>query len=444
MDERHNVRAADRTADLTNRNWFQQMELGLSYISAKTRISFVYVDYDDGTRVVPSEIVAGKVGKRADLRVGGLNLNNSSFIPGGYSGFINEGRVASVLMNSAYAAYSNPVAIRGVFMHEVGHSLGLAHSYVDMSVGKSMLGYNAQGPQFDEIYAFHQNYGDIYEGEANNDSFADSYNLGTLDAGSSIDIGTDIQAGGAYQGIRANQNDIVSIDSESDSDYYSFTIEQDLTVSINLEPRGPDSYGFSFSSPSSPQNTAEPVKNSDLLFRVYGSALRRLNTANDTRNGVGESRNVELRSGTYYIRVDGQGIDLSDSGEFFGQTDVDSGTGRAQFYSLALTAGPAQSSAGIVSAGLVSASLVDPIESTDGFVHCAVERQVCILPGPAVIRYGANGQFVEQTFLGGNVNCTDGVFDDPIGSTVKSCEYRLIAGNLDIGCLLYTSPSPRD
>ena len=147
MDERHNVRAADRTADLTNRNWFQQMELGLSYISAKTRISFVYVDYDDGTRVVPSEIVAGKVGKRADLRVGGLNLNNSSFIPGGYSGFINEGRVASVLMNSAYAAYSNPVAIRGVFMHEVGHSLGLAHSYVDMSVGKSMLGYNAQGPQ---------------------------------------------------------------------------------------------------------------------------------------------------------------------------------------------------------------------------------------------------------------------------------------------------------
>ena len=56
-----------------------------------------------------------------------------------------------------------------------------------------------------------------------------------------------------------------------------------------------------------------------------------------------------------------------------------------------------------------------------------------MLPGPAVIRYGANGQFVEQTFLGGNVNCTDGVFDDPVRGTVKSCEYRSIAGNLDIG-----------
>lgn len=55
------------------------------------------------------------------------------------------------------------------------------------------------------------------------------------------------------------------------------------------------------------------------------------------------------------------------------------------------------------------------------------------MPGPAVIRYGANGQFVEQTFLGGNVNCTNGVFGDPVRGTVKSCEYRLIAGNLDIG-----------
>lgn len=65
------------------------------------------------------------------------------------------------------------------------------------------------------------------------------------------------------------------------------------------------------------------------------------------------------------------------------------------------------------------------VPPTSSFVPCAVENAVCSLPGPATVRYGANGQYVEQSFDGGNVACTNEVFGDPINGTVKSCEFRL-------------------
>lgn len=60
-----------------------------------------------------------------------------------------------------------------------------------------------------------------------------------------------------------------------------------------------------------------------------------------------------------------------------------------------------------------------------GYTFCANENEVCSLPGPATVRYGANGQFFEQSFDGGNVDCTNLQFGDPINGTLKTCEYLL-------------------
>lgn len=57
------------------------------------------------------------------------------------------------------------------------------------------------------------------------------------------------------------------------------------------------------------------------------------------------------------------------------------------------------------------------------FVRCADENGTCLLSGPATVRYGADGQFVQQSFSGGSVSCTNTVFGDPIRGTVKSCDF---------------------
>ena len=65
-----------------------------------------------------------------------------------------------------------------------------------------------------------------------------------------------------------------------------------------------------------------------------------------------------------------------------------------------------------------------------GFILCATEGQTCLLPGPATVQYGANGQFVTMSYPnGGNIPCTTAEFgSDPIRGVVKSCSYTQSTG----------------
>lgn len=62
------------------------------------------------------------------------------------------------------------------------------------------------------------------------------------------------------------------------------------------------------------------------------------------------------------------------------------------------------------------------------WVNCAREGGVCRLPGPATVRYGAEGNYAYERFNGGTVRCDNGIFGDPAPRRGKGCDFQLLRG----------------
>jgi hypothetical protein len=56
--------------------------------------------------------------------------------------------------------------------------------------------------------------------------------------------------------------------------------------------------------------------------------------------------------------------------------------------------------------------------------YCAKEGDYCRLPGPATVRYGANGRYAFLDVDGGGVRCDNRSFGDPAPRQTKSCEFE--------------------
>lgn len=70
--------------------------------------------------------------------------------------------------------------------------------------------------------------------------------------------------------------------------------------------------------------------------------------------------------------------------------------------------------------GVVKRCEVQAIEPQ--WLLCAREGEYCRLPGPAKVRYGANGRYVERNETQG-LACNNASFGDPAPNTAKLCEY---------------------
>jgi len=346
MDDFEGVAEADRTTDLTNRAWFQAMKEGLDYYSAKTGIQFVYVTYDNddpvGTQYdgSPNGSYASN-GVKADIRIGGLTLSGAA----AYSSTYNNGRASNVIMSTAFSGFYNATtgqintsAIKGILIHEVGHSMGLDHFGIDGNGSTSIMGYNAEGPQFDDLRAFHTSHGDVYEINGGNDTRTTATALGSVAQGQTIALGLDIPADGAYPRTFATETDIVSIDSDSDTDYFSFSISEAGDYNISVTPRGPDAYTYYFnnSTASSSNGTAYPREASDLSFTIYDSSGSTISSVDDTSIGSAESTSVTLAAGDYYISVSGDASNGNYSEEFAYSSGSFVGYDYAQFYSVSV------------------------------------------------------------------------------------------------------------
>ncbi|MFT5117436.1 MAG: hypothetical protein ACI9NY_000965, partial [Kiritimatiellia bacterium] len=69
-----------------------------------------------------------------------------------------------------------------------------------------------------------------------------------------------------------------------------------------------------------------------------------------------------------------------------------------------------------------------PLDATNNasgnWVHCANEWTSCRPPAPALVRYGANDLYFFQE-ANASIQCSNGTFGNPAGSSSKSCDYLL-------------------
>lgn len=303
----YGVTTAD--ANVTDEPWFGLFQSYLNRWSALSGISYVYASNDDG--VALSSFNAGILGVRPDIRISGHFIDGNSnilaynFFPNGGDMVIDTGDINFYSNNS-----NNSRALRNVLAHENGHGLGLDHvcpviAGVNGRLMEPFINLSIDGPQFDDILAMHRGYGDVLEKNGGNNNAATASPLGLLGAGQTILRGTDavdIQ-------VAPTEVDFVSIDDDSDVDYFSFTVGNGMGANIELTPLGATYL-------SGPQNlngtcSAGTLFNasmqSDLTLQLIGpDGSMVLNASNTAGLGGAESINsTVLVAGTYYVRVSG-------------------------------------------------------------------------------------------------------------------------------------------
>lgn len=63
-------------------------------------------------------------------------------------------------------------------------------------------------------------------------------------------------------------------------------------------------------------------------------------------------------------------------------------------------------------------------QGSGGWVLCANEGEQCRVPGPAKVRYGAQGRYAFQD-ANRTIRCNNDVFGDPAPDVAKQCEYQV-------------------
>jgi hypothetical protein len=176
-------------------------------------INYVQVS-DDGAAFGPPS--PGILGVRGDVRIGSVSIDGPSGVLA-YDYYPNIGDMVLDADENWTSSGQNYIFFRNIVAHEHGHGWGLAH--VCPANGTKLLepyySSSYDGPQHDDIRAAQRNYGDPYEPS---DDANDPVRLGVF-------------------GINRTINRI-SIDDNSDIDYYRFSIPAGFGFTLSLIPDG--------------------------------------------------------------------------------------------------------------------------------------------------------------------------------------------------------------
>ncbi len=276
--------------------------------SAISGLSFDYEPNDDGISYVvnTNQAPLGLVGTRADIRIGGKALDGN----GGTLAYNYFPSVGDMVIDTNDNFYDNTTSdsqvLRFILAHELGHALGMEHvTSADQSfLLEPTYQSSFDGPAYHDILVAQRGYGDALEktnGGLGNDSVSNATSLGTLVFNSNASIGNDAR----NLLVSANATDFLSIDSDTDRDYFSFNIESAGLLNVSLEALG-------FTYLAGPQGGSESLFDtrvrSDLRFSLFGTdGLTLLADVNSFGLGLAETlTGFNLGSaGTYFLRVQG-------------------------------------------------------------------------------------------------------------------------------------------
>jgi hypothetical protein len=269
--------------------------------SQLTGVEYVYEPNDDGAAWTQFSIPGGVAGVRGDVRIAGHALDGP-FNVLAYNFFPNWGDMVLDTADLAPGQFmSNSLALRNVVAHEAGHGLGINH-VIPTNNTKLMEPFAStafDGPQFDDILAAHRGYGDRYEESGGNDTFATAVNLGSIAAGQTVSVG----AHATDASIVPSEFDLVSVDDNSDLDYFRFSVTAGSQVSLAVIARGPTYQSGPQGSQGSAFNSAAQ---SDLSVTLLdGDGITPLASSDLPGLGVSESLNSPLAAGTYFVRIAG-------------------------------------------------------------------------------------------------------------------------------------------
>lgn len=275
--------------------------------AAVSGLSYQFEANDDGATFTASTAVGqrGVLGTRADVRIGGKSINGNGGVLA-YNYFPNVGDMIIDTNDNFYDnTGNNSIRLRNVVSHEHGHGIGMNHVQSNNAsfLMEPTINTSFDGPQYHDILAAHHMYGDAREKSnagLGNDTAARANPLGTL-ASAPVTIGTSART----LTVAPTATDFVSIDSQTDTDFFSFTVDAPGDLSVLLEALG---FTYNLTNQAGagnvPFNTRERNNLRLGLFDTDGTTLlQELDAA-----GLGESELLTFaldEGGTYFLRVTG-------------------------------------------------------------------------------------------------------------------------------------------
>lgn len=181
-----------------------------------TGLEYVHELNDDGANLNGA---LGFLGIRGDVRIAAFNYpNDGNNGVLAYNFFPNDGDMALDAFDTFYNnTATNSRRLRNVVAHEHGHGLGMEHVCPASSTKlmEPFIAVNYDGPQLDDILNGQRHYGDPLEP---NNTVATASDLGTY----------------ATSGFANITN--VSIDDNSDSDFYIVTLTSRAQITFGVAP----------------------------------------------------------------------------------------------------------------------------------------------------------------------------------------------------------------
>ena len=297
--------------------WFPLFERAFDGWSAQTGITFVYEPNDDGLDQ-GADGATGEIGVRGDVRISGADIDGDFGTLAFNAGPGNGATAGDMVIDTADAFYElNSNGPNGenrglinVLMHEIGHGIGLGHVFPgdNTKLMEPTISLNFAGPQQDDLLGAQSLYGDRF---TDNDTQATATDLGPI-------------------GLAGISIDDLSIDSNTDTDWYNFDAEAGQTISVAISPTG-EAYQVQTidgNENTGPLEDVDSRLNSDLRLEVY-----------DSEGVLIQSSDINAEGGNEFAT----GIAITESGTFsmavFGTSMLGHIPGtvtQTQFYSLAV------------------------------------------------------------------------------------------------------------